>query len=445
MPIVGRRTAIATGYGIIPFPPLPAWVLLPFVAIWHVATNQQLLATFFAAVDVGIAYWMLGYLPIRPGVRVLTRSSSASAPSCGTPPPSARPGSGPTSWPSAACCSSVGLALRRTGRRASRSRSSERRRLRSGGLELAGRLVGRSLLVAARRPGASCFLRPGRRGHLGGRSGAVGLVLGLVAAVARRGRGRPAGGPGAVRARRSLSSSACRPPARRARARPAVAVLVDVVLVVLAVAGVVAQPRRAASRSIARLGRSRGRPVEPRVAPGRGRHPLRAGRDGPAHDPVRLPVPDPRRRRRHLAAAGHARRRRRGGPAGGAARRHLRDQRPSVQPGLRLPLPVRAAPYGSVFNYNPAWSITDIRYIPQNLGIMLFQGPRDPAQLRQHLSGRTAARHCCVTGAARGLFDPNCPLAMPERDRHEHPADEPGLPSGAAGLAAAPAPRISTG
>ena len=62
----------STGLGIIPFPPFPALVLLPFVSIWGAATNQQLLATIFGAIDVGIAYWMLGFLPIRQAVRGLT-------------------------------------------------------------------------------------------------------------------------------------------------------------------------------------------------------------------------------------------------------------------------------------------------------------------------------------------------------------------------------------
>lgn len=61
-----------TGRGIIPFPPLPALVLMPFVAFWHLDTNQQLLAAIFGGVDVGIAYWMLGYLPIRRPIRWLT-------------------------------------------------------------------------------------------------------------------------------------------------------------------------------------------------------------------------------------------------------------------------------------------------------------------------------------------------------------------------------------
>jgi len=61
--------------------------LLPFVAIWHLFTNEQLLATIFAALDVGIAYWMLGYLPIRQEVRQLTTLFLAWARSSGTRPP----------------------------------------------------------------------------------------------------------------------------------------------------------------------------------------------------------------------------------------------------------------------------------------------------------------------------------------------------------------------
>jgi hypothetical protein len=71
MPIL-NAAGQSTGQGIIPFPPFPALVLLPFVSIWGAATNQQLLATIFGAIDVGIAYWMLGFLPIRQAIRGLT-------------------------------------------------------------------------------------------------------------------------------------------------------------------------------------------------------------------------------------------------------------------------------------------------------------------------------------------------------------------------------------
>ena len=58
-----------TGRGMIPFPPLPAVVLLPFVAIWGMATDQAFLAVVLGALDVGIAFWLLGRLPIRAGLR----------------------------------------------------------------------------------------------------------------------------------------------------------------------------------------------------------------------------------------------------------------------------------------------------------------------------------------------------------------------------------------
>ncbi|MBF6604644.1 MAG: hypothetical protein IVW53_03585 [Chloroflexi bacterium] len=59
-----------TGRGLLPFPPLPAVVLLPFVAVYGLATNEQLLAAVLGAFDVGLAFWMLGRLPVGRGVRV---------------------------------------------------------------------------------------------------------------------------------------------------------------------------------------------------------------------------------------------------------------------------------------------------------------------------------------------------------------------------------------
>jgi hypothetical protein len=55
--------------GLLPFPPLPAIVLLPFVAAWGLATDAQTIFTILAAVDVAICWWALGSLRIRPSVR----------------------------------------------------------------------------------------------------------------------------------------------------------------------------------------------------------------------------------------------------------------------------------------------------------------------------------------------------------------------------------------
>jgi hypothetical protein len=59
-----------TGRGMIPFPPLPAVVLFPFVAIWAMATDRAFLAVVQGALDVGMAFWLLGRLPIRAGLRL---------------------------------------------------------------------------------------------------------------------------------------------------------------------------------------------------------------------------------------------------------------------------------------------------------------------------------------------------------------------------------------
>jgi hypothetical protein len=61
----------ATGRGMIPFPPLPAVVLLPFVALVGLAVDQTFLAIVIGALDVALAFWLLGRLPVRPAVRNL--------------------------------------------------------------------------------------------------------------------------------------------------------------------------------------------------------------------------------------------------------------------------------------------------------------------------------------------------------------------------------------
>ena len=58
--------------GLLPFPPLPAVVLLPFVALWGLATDAQTIFTILAAVDVAVCWWALAALPIRPSVRLGT-------------------------------------------------------------------------------------------------------------------------------------------------------------------------------------------------------------------------------------------------------------------------------------------------------------------------------------------------------------------------------------
>ncbi len=60
-----------TGRGTIPFPPLPALVLLPFVALGGLAVDQAVLVVLIGALDVAVAFWLLGRLGLRPLVRNL--------------------------------------------------------------------------------------------------------------------------------------------------------------------------------------------------------------------------------------------------------------------------------------------------------------------------------------------------------------------------------------
>ena len=61
-----------SGRALIPFPPLPALLLLPLVALWGLATDQETVATALGALGVAAAWWMLGGLRQRLVVRALT-------------------------------------------------------------------------------------------------------------------------------------------------------------------------------------------------------------------------------------------------------------------------------------------------------------------------------------------------------------------------------------
>ena len=70
IPVVDAA-GLPTGRGMIPFPPLPAVVLLPFVVVLGLAVDQGLLAAIIGALDVAVALWVLGRLGVRPALRVL--------------------------------------------------------------------------------------------------------------------------------------------------------------------------------------------------------------------------------------------------------------------------------------------------------------------------------------------------------------------------------------
>ncbi len=59
------------GRVLLPFPPLPAIVLLPFVAVWGLSTSQGAVTTALGGLGVLATWWMLGGLRPRLAVRVL--------------------------------------------------------------------------------------------------------------------------------------------------------------------------------------------------------------------------------------------------------------------------------------------------------------------------------------------------------------------------------------
>ncbi|HXS71965.1 MAG TPA: hypothetical protein VN839_10335, partial [Patescibacteria group bacterium] len=57
---------------LIPFPPLPAILLVPFVAAYGLRADDQLIFTVLAAVDVALCWWMIGRLGVSTVVRAGT-------------------------------------------------------------------------------------------------------------------------------------------------------------------------------------------------------------------------------------------------------------------------------------------------------------------------------------------------------------------------------------
>ena len=62
---------VSSTEALVPFPPLPALVLLPFVAVFGRGVDQEAIAIGVSALAVGAAWWMLGRLPVRTSVRAL--------------------------------------------------------------------------------------------------------------------------------------------------------------------------------------------------------------------------------------------------------------------------------------------------------------------------------------------------------------------------------------
>ena len=80
-------------------------------------------------------------------------------------------------------------------------------------------------------------------------------------------------------------------------------------------------------------------------------------------------------------------------------------------PGYEYQYQKEANGYPSL-GYNPDWAIEDARYLPQNIGIMLGAAPAIlPDETQNSVGDRRPL--CTEPDARRGLFDEECPLAIP--------------------------------
>ena len=397
-----------TGYGIIPFPPLPAWVLMPFAAIWHLATNQQLLATFFSAVDVGLGYWMLGFLPIKPSIRIVTTIFF---------------GLGTVLWFTAATGSTwfwahvvalfclllaVGLALR-ADRDASEPQPLSDFHGAIQGFKWPGGWRSFALLAGLGVMGESMFILAGA-GTTAATMAAVGVILSLIAAVLAV---VVAGRPGALAPFViALAVVAGLPLLLFAGQVDRIAIVVfDLGLMAVVVVLWWLSRRRGSrvDRALESFSAALSAPETLQVAAG-----ILFGLAVTARLTILMGFP-------FLMLVG-------GG--GTWMRRSLLAGSGAAVPLVTL-LVVTYATSGHLFNpaydylyhyevstgafnYNPDWSITDIRYIPQNLGIMLFSMPRILPDFYSIYPAGFYGTQLCTNGATRGLFNPNCPLLMPD-------------------------------
>jgi hypothetical protein len=84
-----------------------------------------------------------------------------------------------------------------------------------------------------------------------------------------------------------------------------------------------------------------------------------------------------------------------------------------MHPGYDYQYQLEANGYPTL-GYHPAWSVEDVRYIPQNARIMLGSLPVIAPEIKPDTLGYgDPVALCTAPGATRSLFDPECPLAMP--------------------------------
>jgi len=290
-PVVGPDGQ-QTGFGLLPFPPLPALVLVPFVSLWGLATDERLISVGLGAIAAGFAWWMLGRLRISREIRLATTAFFTL---------------GTVFWYAAQLGTTWFFAH----------------------------------VVAV-----TCLLL------------AVGVALGGDPRA-----DEPEGGPSPRAILAGLAAGLRRP----------IALIDGRQLLAGFLFGLACT---------ARLTIVFGAPFFMFVGSGGSwlRRSVSAGLG--AVLPIGLLLGY------NLATTGHV-----------------------IHPGYDYLYHLEATGYPGL-HYNPAWSIEDIRYLPQNLRIMFFSGPVILPDVVP--SSVSAGRALCVDpGAVRGLFDGDCPLALP--------------------------------
>ena len=405
MPILDSN-GTDTNRGIIPFPPLPTWVLLPFVAIWRLSTNQQLLATIFGAIDVGIAFWMLGFLPVRPAIRWFTALFL---------------GLGSVLWYASVIGSTwfwahivaVGCLLLAVGLALSVDREAAEPRPVSEAVPTLKRFEWpggwRSfLLLAALGALAEGLIQLAAAGVSAASLTGLGIAMGLVAAALA---GAVAGRASAVAPIvLTVAVVAGLPMLLIVGAQSTTFVTIaDIVLLIVVLSMILLGGRKngAVDRGFNALAVALTRPEAIQVAAG-----LMFGLAVTARLTILFGFPF------FLLVGGGGTWLRRGLLAGAGA----------AVPLIAL-LVFTYASTGHVFNpayeylyrlevnyplgYNPDWSIADIRYVPQNLVIMFGELPRFMPNFPAIFPVDSGTALCAV-GSSRGLFDATCPIALPD-------------------------------
>jgi hypothetical protein len=408
MPILDKNGQ-PTGLGIVPFPPLPAAVVMPFVAIWGLATNEQLLATIFGAIDVGIAYWMLGYLPVSQQIRRLTALFL---------------GFGTVFWYTSvigttwfwAHVVAMGCLLLSVGFALAADRAAAEPQPLRGIVETVRRTkwpggwTAVVLLVALGFVGELLFVLAGAGTSAAALAG-VGVLLSVIAAVLAV---SVAGRPGVLAPFAAAVVVVGGVPAMLiAGTQSEVAIqIIDAVLILL-VAGLLWFGGRRGSkvdRAIGSIWSALSSPESIQVAAG-----IMFGLAVTARLTVLFGLPF------LLLVGGGGTWLRRALLAGTGAAIPLisllvityATSGHLFNPAYEYLYRLEVSQFASIFNYHSEWAITDIRYIPQSIGIMLFGTPRFAPDFSSVYPGNYGTQLCLET-TVRSLFDKTCPIALPE-------------------------------